>query len=222
MTSPDHTSISPPPQKSPQVERDSRPLSFKVLIVLTDWQMPVTRPSPGCVRSGLPRGEGDFLSCSRALPHRCPHFLLQPQRQLFGSTSCGNACKQQENKPAEVVLGDTPNPSLQEKGPLGSENNDCSCPSACYLTFLAPSTMSTLWSFFHMESHSMGFSAVSPLGLVPGGPLSSVPPPTAEDPLGVSFFPTCRVSCQQQGISICCSVRFKDLHSQSFCMLTCL
>lgn len=204
------------------MERDSRPLSFKVLIVLTDWQMSVTRPSPGCVRSGLPRGEGDFLSCSRALPHRCPHFLLQPQRQLFGSTSCGNACKQQENKPAEVVLGDTPNPSLQEKGPLGSENNDCSCPSACYLTFLSPSTMSTLWSFFHMESHSMGFSAVSPLGLVPGGPLSSVSPPTAEDPLGVSFFPTCRVSCQQQGISICCSVRFQDLHSQSFCMLICL
>lgn len=87
-----------------------------------------------------------LLGCSRALPHKRRYFLLQPQRQLFwgggrgGSASYGNAWKQQENKSAEVVLGDTPNPSLQEKDSLGPENNYCSCPSACCLTFLFPST----------------------------------------------------------------------------------
>lgn len=81
----------------------------------------------------------------------------------------------------------------------------------CYFASLSPSTVLALWSFFHMESHSMSVQAVSPLHLAPGGPLSSVSSPPLQKVrswcrclLAFYFlFTFHRVSCQKEQISIC-------------------
>lgn len=77
------------------------------------------RPRPG--PQGCPLAP---VAAARAALYR---FIVISSSQTEGSREPPVAAlwRRWKNNPAKVVLGDTPNPSLEEKGPLGSENNYC-------------------------------------------------------------------------------------------------
>jgi hypothetical protein len=151
--------------------------------------------------------------------HRSLLLPSNPTTNSLLSLLC-QCIKHQKNNPAEVVLGESPNPSLQEKGPLGCKNNYHFFPSASYFFPYLPLP----YTHFGLASKSRGTGWVQPQLCATGTPVVYMHPhfrrPVLDD-LFVLSSSTFRVSCLQQGISILLNkqtnkkTRFRHLHSQS-------
>lgn len=128
--------------------------------ILSVWQVPAfpllpSTPFPAVWAQGLPEGVAKARSAGDApatwqLPER-PFYRfvvissIQPKWGVSPEPSVAALLRQWKNSLPEVALGDTAHPSLEEKGPLGSENNYDSFPSAFY--FLPPSfSRSLCWT----------------------------------------------------------------------------